>query len=765
MKNDDFDYTLEPGKVLEKKIDYKKKEPIISVIMPFYNDKDYIEQAVYSILNQTFPYFELLIIDDGSKDKESLEILEKVATLDDRIKVFHKENEGPAAARDYGALQSAKCAKYLMILDSDDVIDKTFFECAYWTLETNPDASWAYSDSVNFGKNEFLWSKWFNSDKLKKDNDLLITSLIKKEDFFLVNGYNIKEKAIYEDWNFWLKLVAQNKFPVHMSYYGIWYRKKEQGELAKSGSNRKRALEIINDTAKTIKHKVEAIQYPKQDYNWDGIIDNVENIQVPTYDTNGKINILMIIPWMITGGADKFNVDLIAGLDKNKFSITVLTTEPNINVYRQEFEKYATVYDLTTFIDKKYWISFINYIIEKNQINLIFNTNSKWGYSALPYLKAKYPRTPIIDYVHMEEWYNRNGGYSRDSSAVSSVIDKTLLCNKNSEKILVDYFKKNPEEVGTVYIGVDEKEFEPSLYNKDELLKKYKIESQGKFIISYICRITEQKRPYLLMQIIKKLKEERNDFIFVIAGDGNMLPKIKQEAKQLQIEDSIVFLGNVTKTKEIYAISDLTINCSIKEGLALTAYESLAMGVPVISSDVGGQKDLIYDDVGVIVPCLQKETEIMNFKYTKEEVQNYIDGINKILSNLQQYKNNCRERILNGFTIKHMIQNMSNIFKEVVQNPNTEKIQNGEQLKNNIDIIKELINMNFVANAPEYEFLCNEYKRKCYNVSNSSRWEYINNRLWDNPLWRVLIRFTQKTGIMKLIKKNEIDKKIKEKIK
>ena len=73
--------------------------------------------------------------------------------------------------------------KYLMILDSDDVIDKTFFECAYWTLETNKKASWAYSDSVGFGEMEYRWNKWFDSNALKKQNDLVATSLIKKTDF------------------------------------------------------------------------------------------------------------------------------------------------------------------------------------------------------------------------------------------------------------------------------------------------------------------------------------------------------------------------------------------------------------------------------------------------------------------------------------------------------------------------------------------------------------------------------------------------------
>ena len=48
-----------------------------------------------------------------------------------------------------------------------------------------------------------------------------------------------------------------------------------------------------------------------------------------------------------------------------KYDVIVITSEPQVNNYRQEFEKYAIVYDLTTFTDRKYWLAFINYIIEK----------------------------------------------------------------------------------------------------------------------------------------------------------------------------------------------------------------------------------------------------------------------------------------------------------------------------------------------------------------------------------------------------------------
>ena len=747
-----FDFSKEPGKDLNI-LEYDTKiEPIISIITPFYNDGKYIRQCVNSVLNQTFPNFELLIIDDGSKDEESLRELEKVTKLDSRIKVFHKQNEGLAATRDYGALRSSKSSKYLCFLDSDDLIEPTYLECLYFTLETNAKATWAYTDSVGFEGNEYTWNKYFDSNRMKKINDLIATSLIRKKDFEEVKGYELREKSINEDWNFWLKLIAKEKFPVRVNFYGFWYRRKvNSGELQKSTQNKKRAMEIINNTAKKIKKKVKAIQYPIYNYDWDIIKDEFKDVPKLKQKDNNKINILMIIPWMIMGGADRFNLDLISRLDKSKYDITIISTEPAINIYRQSFEQYATVYDLTTFLDQKYWSAFINYIIQKNNINLILNTNSELGYSLLPYIKAKHPQIPIIDYVHMEEWYNRNGGYSRDSSGVSSVIDKTLVCNENSKNVLVNHFNRNKDEIKTVYIGVDENKYDPSKYNKEELKQKYEL-PKDKYIISYICRISEQKRPFLLLEIAKKLKQTRDDFVILVVGDGNLLNKMKSVANKYKLTNNMIFLGRTNKTDEIYSISDLTINCSIKEGLALTAYESLAMGIPVVSSDVGGQKELIDETTGVIVPCMQKEEDITDCNYSEEEVQNYIDAINKVLKNLKTYKVNCRKRILNGFTIDQMVIKMSSIMENVVKNPNPQKIISDK----NIDICKELITNKLLSMSDktlwEIKQYNNYYGFKIDDAQNY-KFEVFKDKMWQHKWYRGIIRLLQKTGIMKLIKK------------
>lgn len=97
----------------------------ISVIVPVWNAHDYLKRCVDSILEQTYMNLEVLLVDDGSSD-DSLEICEEYARLDDRVRVFHKENGGQASARNY-ALERAT-GEFVGFVDNDDWIFPTMYE-------------------------------------------------------------------------------------------------------------------------------------------------------------------------------------------------------------------------------------------------------------------------------------------------------------------------------------------------------------------------------------------------------------------------------------------------------------------------------------------------------------------------------------------------------------------------------------------------------------------------------------------------------------
>lgn len=715
-----IDYKLEYGKTRNNVREYEDYKIVISIVTPAWNSTDKIFQLANCILNQTYPYYEWLIIDDGSTNKDSLKYYDEVAKMDKRIKVLHKKNEGLSKTRDYGVKHSSKESEYIVFIDDDDLLNPTFLECAYYSMTTNKEASWCYCDVVNFEGQESTWQKKFSSETMKHENLLVSQAMIKKEAFYEAGGFKLEGNGYYEDWIFWLKLLAKGHFPIHMSYYGFWYRrKKESGQLKLARSNHKRNMHQIKEYADKIQKEVKPIEYPRENYNWDGIPSFTDNIIIPNYQKDNRKNILVIVPWMVMGGADKFNLDLFRLIDKEKYRITLVCTQPTEYVWRQQFEQVCDeVFDLSTFIDRKYWAAFISYLIDSRKIDLIFNTNSQFGYAILPFLKSKYPNIPIMDYIHMEEWYNRNGGYSRDSAAVGSVISKTLFCNQNSEKILVDYFNRDKNSVGTVYIGVDTDKFDPSKYNRNDLINKYKIPT-NKTIVSLIARIDYQKRPFLMMEIIKKALIQDPNLFFVVAGDGPLLEKITSIAKSLNIKN-ILFLGKTDKPDEIYAISDITLNCSIKEGLALTSYESLAMGIPVVSSDVGGQKELIDDSVGVIVPCFQSENDILDFNYSDEEIDAYVKGILKIKKDLKKYKDKCRSHVVKKFSLNNMKTNMEKEISYVIDN-----YKYDDSLVKHSDICLELINLFLLSDREQYNWLIREYNRKVYGDTQISNHRFL----------------------------------------
>lgn len=99
--------------------------PLVSIIVPVYNAKKYLSRCIDSILGQSFTNFELLLINDGSQDNSG-KICDGYAANDNRVRVFHKENGGVSAARNYG-LDNAT-GKYVCFVDADDWVDKDYLK-------------------------------------------------------------------------------------------------------------------------------------------------------------------------------------------------------------------------------------------------------------------------------------------------------------------------------------------------------------------------------------------------------------------------------------------------------------------------------------------------------------------------------------------------------------------------------------------------------------------------------------------------------------
>ncbi|WP_343248568.1 glycosyltransferase [Diplocloster hominis] len=737
----EFDYTQEPGKVLYEsaQINDDLGYPLISIITPFYNSSKYFEQTYNCVLNQTFPWFEWIIVNDGST--EDINDVIKLVDQDIRIKLINQENKGQASARNRAIKESN--TDIIVPLDADDLIIPTFLEYIFWGLYFNPECSWCYTDSVGFQEDNYVWSREFSSDMMKYNNILVCTAGIRRNDILEIGCYDESRQHYDEDWKLWLELLAKGKKPVHLNVIGFWYRRTSSG-MGKRLRNNDRLLkqsnELISISAKKIKEPVYATEFPLM-----GITNRFKSPVKHMWkrykeSSNSKTNVLMIIPWMEMGGADLFNLEVVKRINKNKFNISIMTTTYAENSWRQKFEnEIQEIFELPKFLEITDYAEFISYYIVSRKIDVIFLSNSYIGYYLLPWLKIEFPKIKVIDYVHMEEWYWRNGGYARLSGAFGTLIDKTLVCNNKTENVLYDHFERKHNTVSTVYIGVDKDIFSNKGVRKGYLHEKLNIDADRPIVL-FPCRIHPQKRPFLMVAIAEMLQKRYKEIAFVVVGDGPQLGEMQSLIREKNLDKIVYFNGRQNDMRPCYADAFVTLICSLKEGLALTAYESLAMGVPVITSDVGGQAELVDESVGCVLPLYQNEEDSLDERiYEKKEVEQYVNVIIEMLKDNDKYsiiKENCRKRIEEKFSCDIMINNIEHEIQKVLSVSNVQEYN------------YEALAAEFITLYTEYELLENYANNVNHPINEKS--ELL--RMANSRLGSKLIKIAFKLRLNKLFR-------------
>lgn len=195
--------------------------PIVTIVIPFYNSDPYLAQTIDWVLASDYSEIEIILVDDGSKDN-SLAIAEDYAQKYPNIKVLQQQNQGVSVARNY-AISEAK-GKYIMPVDSDDMICPSYIPEAVKILETNPQVK------VVTSKGEFFGDKSgprelpdFDINLLARKNILHITALYRKSDWQKAGGY-CKDFKGREDWDFWISMLKNGGEVYKLSIVGYKYR-------------------------------------------------------------------------------------------------------------------------------------------------------------------------------------------------------------------------------------------------------------------------------------------------------------------------------------------------------------------------------------------------------------------------------------------------------------------------------------------------------------------------------------------------------------
>lgn len=185
----------------------------VLIVIPCYNDGKYLRQAFDSARNQTYQNIEIVIVNDGSTDKQTLSILDEMAA--EGINVAHKENGHLSSARNFGIRLIE--SEFIFPLDSDDYIDNSFIELGVKILHENPKIGVVTSYIQTFGDSNKIWKPLGGGIKnvIVANRAACGNSLYRRECWIQADGYDEKMKNGCEDWEFWIGVLKKGWF-VHV---------------------------------------------------------------------------------------------------------------------------------------------------------------------------------------------------------------------------------------------------------------------------------------------------------------------------------------------------------------------------------------------------------------------------------------------------------------------------------------------------------------------------------------------------------------------
>lgn len=218
---------------------------LVSVVIPCYNQAVFIEETVHSVLNSTYSAIEIILINDGSTDHtdDHCKSLEREY---ENVFYYTQVNSGPSVARNHG-ISKAK-GRYILPLDSDDLISKEYISEAVKVLESDADVKVVYCEAEKFGeKNEHWDLKPFSLQLLAINNMIFVSAIYRKEDWETCGGYSKDMVSVGEDWEFWISMLKNGGKVVKLPITGFYYRiRSNSRRKGMTSAKKKQMIAFVN---------------------------------------------------------------------------------------------------------------------------------------------------------------------------------------------------------------------------------------------------------------------------------------------------------------------------------------------------------------------------------------------------------------------------------------------------------------------------------------------------------------------------------------
>ena len=399
----DFDNTPASGAraVYRYALD-QNESPVVSIVTPFFNTGDVFHDTAHSVYAQSLQAWEWIVVNDASTDPRSLEVLDQYRHHARIVVIDLPMRSGPAAARNTGAARAQTA--YLLLLDSDDLIEPTAAEKWWWFLESYPEYAFVKGFSVGFGEMQYLATSGFHDEAaFLERNRVDITSLIRAAAYHAVGGFPSENRDGLEDWEFWLRCAAHGIWGSTVPEYLSWYRRRAddaarwpnwQGDAGSPALRDRLRRQFAGMYSKP--ERFPAPRPPQIAEHASGPAPAVNRLRKESR------RILLVVPWLTVGGSDAFNLDLARHLSGAGWEVTVAATLQGDDAWLSAFAAVTPdVFSLPNCVRLSDYPRFLRYLIQSRHVDVVMVANSEIGYRLLPYLRRHSTGVAFVDFCQM----------------------------------------------------------------------------------------------------------------------------------------------------------------------------------------------------------------------------------------------------------------------------------------------------------------------------------------------------------------------------
>lgn len=575
--------------------DWPTDRPLVSVVIPCFNYGAYVAEAIDSVRQQTFSNCEIIVVEAGSTDGTTPQLLQELRSRYPDVQFIFRQGRHLAGDNRNCGIRQAR-GRYICCLDADDVIRPTYLEVAVFLAERYG-YDLVYPSVQCFDGSEIKWLLVDASfPEIAAGNQVSTCAVFRRTAWEAVDGFRdwgTDEEYVYEDWDFWLRILGNGFRAKAIREPLMLYR--VHGASLTSDCRPGYAYHKEAIAQANIKLFEAPIKPPRRVE----VVNPWANLgPLPSAERKG---LLLALPFLGIGGAEKLFFTLVQGLVERGYHVSVITTLVLPGTIKNDNRLFApltaSVYCLPELLpDAQCWPEFIHYLLRRYAIRTLVIAGCEFVYRMLPGIDREFPDIRVIDQL-----FNATG-HIQNNRHYANLIDLNIVPSQALFDMLTRKYGESPEKIKIIPHGVTAEV--PVYRDREEALAASGLPARtaGKFLVSFFGRLSEEKSPRIFVEIARRLSVHK-DIDFCLTGEGPERAAILELIARHHLEGRVFAPGFVPDVRPLIAASDVVVVPSRLDGMPLIVLESQMAGKPVVGSAVGSLPEMIADGVtGYICP-------------------------------------------------------------------------------------------------------------------------------------------------------------------